>query len=141
MIFLNKRSNKKELLDAPHIPFADIAKNMEELDVINNKLGGHRITIKGIQSLIPETAEIVRIAEIGCGGGDNLRAIKNWASRNGRQIELLGIDHNEACIAYARNRPLNSGIRFEISDYRAYKFDKKPDIIFSSLFCHHFNEN
>ena len=39
------RSYKKELLDGEGIPFEDIRQNMKELDVINQVLGGHKITL------------------------------------------------------------------------------------------------
>lgn len=48
----NQRSYQKELLDRDDIPFADIKKNMEELNVINQRLGGHAITLKGLKSLL-----------------------------------------------------------------------------------------
>ena len=45
------RSKKKELLDRDDIPFEDIKKNMQELEVINSKLGGHKITVSGIKKI------------------------------------------------------------------------------------------
>lgn len=49
---LSKRSYQKEILDGEDIPFEDIKQNMYELDKINSWLGGHRITLKGLQQLI-----------------------------------------------------------------------------------------
>src|SRR5437764_4901792 len=77
------RSYKKELLDRDDIPFKDIKRNMQELDFINRKLGGHDITLDGIVALIKDEVRFnkrLTITEIGCGGGDNLRAIKEWAN-------------------------------------------------------------
>ena len=71
---LSKRSYQKELLDRDDIPFRDIQRNMHELDIINTWLGGHAISISGLRHLIPHR-EQVSICEIGCGGGDNLRAL------------------------------------------------------------------
>ncbi|MBD0378039.1 MAG: SAM-dependent methyltransferase, partial [Flavisolibacter sp.] len=89
-----QRSYQKELLDQPSIPFADIKRNMQELNVINQWLGGHRITLKGVQALLNHSSSEVRIMEIGCGGGDNLRIIKNWALKNARSVQLTGVDIN-----------------------------------------------
>ncbi|MDB5207013.1 MAG: methyltransferase protein [Flavisolibacter sp.] len=138
-----KRSYKKELLDGDNIPFADIKRNMQELDFINRKLGGHDITLDGIVTLIQEQPVFnkqLTIIEIGCGGGDNLRAIKQWAAHIKLPVQLLGIDINEECIAYAKSQERNSGIQFIHSDYKLMELDNKPDIIFSSLFCHHFTD-
>lgn len=136
-----KRSFQKELLDRDDIPFEDIRQNMKELGSINTRLGGHKITIAGIKFLIknivqhPENS--IRICEIGCGGGDNLRVIRNWCERNNITATLTGIDINPHCISFAQSRNENSGITFICSDYKAVSFEQNPDIIFSSLFCHH----
>lgn len=138
-----QRSYKKELLDRDDIPFADIKRNMQELDFINRKLGGHDITLDGIVALINKAKvfnHTLTIIEIGCGGGDNLRAIKKWAVHIKLSVCLLGIDINEECIAYAKEQERNAGIEFIRSDYKAVQMESKPDIIFSSLFSHHFTD-
>jgi SAM-dependent methyltransferase len=142
MISFKQRSYQKELLDRDDIPFADIRQNMKELDAINSKLGGHDITLKGVRSFtdVLKSGGIIRILEIGCGGGDNLRIVKHFAERNGLNVQLSGVDINPECIAFARSRNENSGIDFACSDYIDYKPGISPDIIFSSLFCHHFTE-
>lgn len=134
-----QRSSLTELIDAPGIPFDDWSQCLHELNVINTWLGGHAITIDGVQQLITSKDKPVVIAEIGCGGGDNLKAIHEWNRNKGFQFEYIGVDYNEACIDFARDNcsalPVASFIH---SDYRKVQFEKKPDIIFSSLFCHHF---
>lgn len=131
------------MLDRDDIPFADIKRNMQELDFINRRLGGHDITLDGIVALIqnnPVFNKQLNIVEIGCGGGDNLRAIKEWAQYIKLPVRLTGVDRNGECIAYAREQKRNRGIRFVHSDYRAVELAPKPDIVFSSLFCHHFTD-
>ena len=71
-----------ELLDRDDIPMEDIKRNMQELDSINKWLGGHRITIAGLKLLLGDKKTMQHhILEIGCGGGDNLRVIKNIVKR------------------------------------------------------------
>lgn len=139
----SQRSYQKELLDREDIPFAAIKRNMQELDFINRKLGGHAITLKGIVTILKRarpTTGSFKITEIGCGGGDNLRAIKEWAGKSGLLVELTGVDRNPECVVYANRSKGNEGIHFIHSDYRESSFEKMPDIIFSSLFCHHFTD-
>ena len=136
-----QRSYKKELLDRDDIPFEDIKRNMQELDFINRHLGGHDITLDGVVAIIqqaPVFNKQLLIAEIGCGGGDNLRAIKAWAQHIKLPVRLFGIDINAECLAYAESQQRNEGIVFLCADYKEAIFSVKPDIIFSSLFCHHF---
>lgn len=131
-----KRSLQKELLDNPGIPFEDIRKNMQELNVVNTWLGGHQITRKGFKKLAG-SLKTVSVCEIGCGGGDNLLAIHNWCKQNNVAVSLTGIDINPNCVAFATEQ--YPGFNFICSDYKEISFDKKPDIIFNSLFCHHFS--
>ncbi len=137
------RSATLELLDRPDIPFQDIRQNMQELDTINTLLGGHKITLKGICCLWPrmEPEKPIHITEIGCGDGNNLRVIQHWAHKKRLTVQLTGIDYNKACIDYAKGIKANRDIRFICSDYRTVDFKEKPDIIFSSLFCHHFSND
>lgn len=139
-----QRSYQQELLDRTDIPFEDIKRNMQELDLINTKLGGHDITLDGIVALMKDQMifnSALTVVEIGCGGGDNLRAIRNWAEKIRLPVHLKGIDINPDCIAYANQQKRNRGIEFITSDYKNMTFEQKPDIIFSSLFCHHFSED
>ncbi len=137
---LTQRSYKKELLDSDDIPFEDIRQNMQELDFINTHLGGHAITIAGLSALLQFKKEkiVINICEIGCGGGDNLRVLKKWCSRKNISATFTGIDINEHCIAFAKLRDVNEGVHFICSNYKTAVLAQKPDIIFSSLFCHHF---
>lgn len=138
---LSKRSYQKEILDGEDIPFDDIKQNMHELDVINTLLGGHRITLKGLQHLIGGVShKQLHICEIGCGGGDNLRVIKEYCKKNNIDVKLTGIDINPHCIAFGQGRKANEGIDFICSDYSTVLFKPVPDIVFSSLFCHHFTD-
>ena len=81
-----KRSAEKELLDRDDIPFADIEQNMRELDFINTWLGGHGISIQGLKKLMGGRQRI-RICEIGCGGGDNLRVLSRYCRLRGIELE------------------------------------------------------
>jgi SAM-dependent methyltransferase len=142
----SKRSYKKELLDQDNIPFEDIKQNMKELDFINAKLGGHKITLEGVRALLTKIKpgskknKEVSVLEIGCGGGDNLRAIKNYCKKEHIRVELSGVDINPHCIDFARSRADNEEIEFVACDYKYVFFSEKPDIIFCSLFCHHFTD-
>ncbi len=135
-----ERSYKKEFLDRDDIPFEEIKRNMQELDFINTNLGGHSITIQGLKALLnlQKEKKDISICEIGCGGGDNLRILKKWCSVKGIKANFTGIDINTHCIAFAQSRVVNEGITFICSDYKTAKLPIQPDIIFSSLFCHHF---
>jgi 2-polyprenyl-3-methyl-5-hydroxy-6-metoxy-1,4-benzoquinol methylase len=133
------RADRLELLDQPHIPPKDIQRNLYELAIINQKLGGHRTTWKGFLQLAKKENEI-HVCEIGCGGGDNLQAIEQKARRNFLNLSFSGIDINPDCIEVAKTKNWQESTVFMVSDYKKISFPRKPDIIFCSLFCHHFKE-
>lgn len=141
MIDYKNRSLKKEILDQNNIPAEDIFLNMKELEFINAHLGGHSVTIGGFKKLL-RSKKIISVCEIGCGGGDNLNALGNYCLKNQIICSFTGIDINKDCIVFAKENSKTENINFVISDYRNVDFkNKKPDIIFSSLFCHHFSNN
>ncbi len=132
------RSYEKELLDADDIPFDDIKRNMQELDFINTKLGGHGISVKGLAALLGERKQI-HVCEIGCGGGDNLLALLRFCRQKNISVTFTGIDIKQSCIDFATTRQaLSNNTTWLVNDYKKVVFASKPDIIFSSLFCHHF---
>jgi SAM-dependent methyltransferase len=143
MIDLTNRSYKKELLDRDDIPFADIQQNMKELNTINRFLGGHKITIEGIKALISKSqpGKTVTVCEIGCGGGDNLKAIQDYFNNIHTPADFIGIDIKPECIAFAKQQYPQLQADWITADYKqAGLAGMKPDIIFASLFCHHFTE-
>lgn len=140
----SQRSYRKELLDRDDIPFPDIKRNMEELNFINTYLGGHAITLTGLKKILFARAVSVAqhevlICEIGCGGGDNLKAIAEWCTRKSIPASYIGVDINPDCIQVAKETCKELPAEFIHADYKAVNFQKLPDIIFSSLFCHHFS--
>ncbi|MEO6403909.1 MAG: methyltransferase domain-containing protein [Ferruginibacter sp.] len=135
----SKRSYQKEILDQDDIPFEDIKENMRELNIINQKLGGHSITLEGCrQFLSQKTTSPLMITEIGCGGGDNLAAIYTFFKKINQFFSFTGIDIKQSCIDYAMQQYSQLNATWIANDYREVNFTEQPHIIFSSLFCHHF---
>lgn len=132
MINLANRSYRQEFLDNNNIPFADIRQNMKELNIINTYLGGHKITTAGINKLIfgQTTDKVISICEIGCGGGDNLKAIENYCRKKNIHATYTGIDIKPECIAFANQQYPSLDAKWITSDYRRVNFNNnKPDIL------------
>ena len=136
----SQRSDEKELLDGEDIEFEDISRNLKELNFINAHLGGHTITLDGFRKLLGNRKKI-SVCELGCGGGDNLNALEKYCRKNQIDVEFIGIDINPECIEYAQSNIIDKNTRFVLNDYKKVSFDTKPDILFSSLFCHHFSND
>lgn len=136
-----QRSPETELIDQPGIPFSDWAVCLRELNTINTLLGGHAITLKGVKRFLQD-GNALTVMEAGCGGGDNLKAIYAWNRRRHNALQYIGVDLNEACIDFARRNCAEiPAASFIASDYRHADMSRKPDVIFTSLFCHHFTDD
>ncbi len=131
------RSKQKELLDQPGINKHDLIRNLYELELINKWLGGHKTTLIGIKKIINrQPNKVWRIIDLGCGGGDTLRAIEKWAISNKIKVELTGVDLLADAIEYANSKNRGFNIQFVQSDFNQLK-KGNYDIAISSLFCHH----
>ena len=80
----------------------------------------------------------LRILDVGCGYGDGLRRIEQWARERGVAIELTGLDLNPDAIAIASeaSRP-ESTIQWVAANVFDFQMSCPAHLIVSSLFTHH----
>ena len=87
------------------------------------------------------TTTPLHILDIGSGGGDMLRRIEHWASRNRVPVTLTGIDLNRHSTRAAQEvTPASSRIRFLTGDAFTTPYETPPTHIVSSLLTHHLTE-
>lgn len=137
------RSQQTEMLDEPDIPTHLLVQNLKELNFINTWLGGHAVTLRALKHFKLTKNQTYNILEIGCGGGDNLLFLAKWARKNNYKLRFTGVDLKQDCIDFARLQCKNyPEITFVTANYQTIANQHQPfDIIFSSLFCHHFSKN
>lgn len=91
---------------------------------------------------LPHRHEPLRILDAGCGYGDGLRRVEQWARARRINVELTGLDLNpDASAIAAEATTVSSKIHWVTSDILAYTPLQPPDLVISSLFTHHLNEN
>ncbi|WP_439881125.1 methyltransferase domain-containing protein [Pontibacter sp. MBLB2868] len=139
---LKLRSNEPELMDDLTMSGEELRKNLEELEVINHWLGGYNVVLDALDKLDVPQNHTLRIADIGCGGGDTLKSITKWARRKNVKVELEGIDANDFMVQFARKRcaayPEISVSQFDV--FSEAFAAKQYDVVVCSLFCHHFTD-
>ncbi len=138
------RSTETELMDDLTVHGEVVPKTLKELNIINKFLGGNYVTIRGISKLLlgnGPTEKPIRIADMGCGGGDILKSIANWARKRDLNAELIGIDANPNIIDYAKiNSSGYSNIEYRVENvFDSPGLNGDYDIILSTLFLHHFD--
>ncbi len=142
MVDLTHRSYQHEKMDEPDIPKEIMFQTLRELEVINQLLGGHAITLSGLKKLMTDKSKTYSIADFGCGGGDTLKVIAKWAEKHNFSVQLTGIDYNADCIEYASQLCKDiPNIQFIQSDFYGSRIlNMKFDIVICALFCHHQND-
>ena len=140
-----KRSDEKEFLDDFQCEGDDLKQNLRELKFINKWLGGNDVTFSGLEQALknnPLDSSTIKIADLGCGGGDILALIAKWGRRKKVALSLTGIDANEFIINYAKqNTAAYPEIQYEKANVFSEEFSRmKFDIVNCTLFCHHLDD-
>ncbi len=111
-------------------------------------VGGRSTSISALDKVYRKHAsalenKTVTIADLGCGGGDLLRAIYVWAKAKRLKVNLIGIDANPFMVRYALQKSRAVGeIRFMdlnvfCDAFKAMRFD----IACLNTFCHHLDDS
>jgi 2-polyprenyl-3-methyl-5-hydroxy-6-metoxy-1,4-benzoquinol methylase len=138
------RSEEKEFLDSSYIKEADLFRNLDELDIINTRLGGYNASRKGLHTILAKEKDRVKtVLDIGFGGGDSIKVLAEATAKESGKLFFYGVDLKPECLKYAQNN-LNALPNKELicDDYRNISPDllKKVDIIHCSLFLHHLRD-
>jgi len=137
---LSKRSNETEIMDNFLLDHDQIDGALDELEIINTWLGGNQVIINGLKRL--KLTGSVHIADWGCGGGDMLRLLSNWAKKKNISVKLTGIDATHSAVEYASAKSVAYP---EIDIILANVIEEtekipKCDVVISTLFTHHFDD-
>jgi SAM-dependent methyltransferase len=133
-------SELPEWMDEP-CSYEDFRQCLVDLEQVNRLTLAYRPTLDFLERLIERNrpAEMLRIVDVGCGGGDLLRRIERWAKRREVAVKLVGIDLNPYAARAAREfTAANSAIEWVTGD--AFSYDQPIDVVVSSLFTHHLAE-
>ncbi len=139
------RTNAPEIMDDFSIEGEELRQTLDEIAAINRLLGGNSVTVQGVAQLLqkmPKT-ETITILDIGCGNGDMLRTLSDFATAHGWDFELFGIDANTATVGYAKElSALYPNITYLSEDVFAADFEKHQyDIALCTLTLHHFSDD
>lgn len=144
MTSFSQRSNQKELIDDFNSDGKELQQTLRELNTINRLLGGNHVTTNGLDQLLKKSKQqSVTIADVGCGGGDMIRAMYNWSLKKKISANFVGIDANPHTIAMAADNLREiPNVHFEAADVFNPGFQQQQvDIVTCTLFTHHFTDD
>lgn len=137
-----RRSTQSEILDG-RVDAGELAKILADLARFNGAMLGHWPVLRWLDRAVRDVpaAQPLTLLDIGCGYGDLLRAVRRWAEKRGRMMQLIGIDLSSQVIEIARNATdASDDIAYHAGDI----FDFMPagpiDFVTTSLVAHHLSD-
>ena len=138
------RSTASEIMDDFHMEGEILRDALDKIASINQILGGNKVTLQGVKWLIKEQPKsaVIRITDIGCGNGDMLRALANYAKENNLNFILTGIDANNFTVQHAQSLSLDyPNISYLCADiFNELQIVQPWDIVLCTLTLHHFKD-
>jgi len=136
------RIEAPEAFDQGGIEPALVARHLADLAKVNRYLLGTRSVLAHVAPLLADGhAGPLRVLDLGCGGGEVLRALATRARQVGRPLLGTGVDRNPAVVSYARRRAEHlPELSWVCADARALSFPPgRVDLVISTTMLHHFS--
>jgi SAM-dependent methyltransferase len=133
-------SELPEWMDEP-CTYEEFRACLVNLGQVNRLTLGYRPTLDFLERLAAKLPKgtALRIVDVGSGGGDLLRMIEKWARSKSLAVRLTGIDLNPYAARAAREfTATGSEIQWVAGD--AFSYEEPIDVVVSSLFTHHLEE-
>lgn len=137
------RTQETEIMDDFFLEGKELQEALDKIASINRLLGGNKLTLHGLKTLLKKSdaTKTITIADIGCGNGDMLRMLANYGKKNNLNLTLIGVDANAFTINYARKLSTEySNIEYVCVDIFSEDFNAiEYDIVLCTLTLHHFS--
>lgn len=121
-----------------------LEQTLRELKTINRWLGGNYVTTSGLSKLFKAKPQhSYSIADIGCGGGDMVRIMNDWAIAHNHKVEFTGVDANPNIIELAKQRLADvPDVKWKVQNVFDPEFaSDSVDVVTCTLFTHHFTDS
>ncbi|MFT4533409.1 MAG: 2-polyprenyl-3-methyl-5-hydroxy-6-metoxy-1,4-benzoquinol methylase [Saprospiraceae bacterium] len=141
----SKRSERTEIMDDLEMEGDLLSRSLAKLDWINKWLGGNDVTLNGLDQLIANHPKdkVLKIVDIGSGSGDMLRLVTDKLRKQGRKVDILGMDANDFTVNYARKESAKyPEIKYKTEYVSTATFENLDyDILLGTLFLHHLKDD
>lgn len=138
-----KRSNQPELMDDFQEPIANLKEVFDDINSVNEILGGNNITVKAVEKLIKDhPQENYTIVDMGCGDGNMLRAVAKYYRKKEISVTFIGIDLNKRALQIAKEMSTDyPEISYQYQDILELNTANfQCDILLNTLTMHHFTD-
>jgi SAM-dependent methyltransferase len=138
---LRYRAQLSEMMDEP-CSRDELRTCLRDIARLNRWFRGYRPIIQWLDSFaLAPMPQPLRILDVGCGYGDTLRRVEQWAAQQRVVVDLIGLDINPDSVAIAAEASTSaSRIQWVVADIFAYTPAQPVHLVVSSLFTHHLLE-
>jgi len=143
MVDTRFRSEAPEIMDDFSMEGEILRDALDKIAAINKLLGGNKVTLDAVRSLLRSqpAGAVISILDVGCGNGDMLRTLADFGRRHRLLFKLHGIDANAFTIRHAEQLSVSyPEISYSSKDIFDYDLQDTYDIILCTLTLHHFKD-
>jgi SAM-dependent methyltransferase len=140
---LRQRRLQPEVMDQPGLDRRRHFQALRGLERINFWSRSAAILRPPLAAVAPRNGEPVRVLDVAVGAGDVPLRLWRWARRANLPLEIAGCDLSPDAVEYATARAAEqgAGVRFFVHDALAGPLPTGYDVVTSSLFLHHLDED
>lgn len=139
------RTSLPEIMDDFDMQGEILRDALDKIAKINQLLGGNQLTLEGVKTILKQNPQdgMITIVDVGCGNGDMLRTLADYADKNNLGLDLIGIDANQFTVDYAKELSVSyPNIKFRCEDIFDEGFTTlQYDIVLCTLTLHHFKDD
>ena len=139
------RTNRSEIMDDFAMEGETLRDALDKIAKINQLLGGNKLTLEGVKEILSKAPieSRITIVDVGCGNGDMLRALADYAETKKLEFDLIGIDANQFTVNYAMELSVSyPNIKYRCEDIFQEDFATlQYDIVLCTLTLHHFKDD
>jgi 2-polyprenyl-3-methyl-5-hydroxy-6-metoxy-1,4-benzoquinol methylase len=137
--FLKHRETElKELMDDPHCDLFLLFNTYAQFKQINQYFSGWRTIYKKWIRPYALKNPNCSVLDVGCGGGDVMLMLAQWAKKDGITITCHGIDPDPHAMAYIKTQTFPANVSFSQSSLKSLlQQPKRYDFVISNHILHH----
>ena len=136
-LWVPERAPAEEILDG-EVPADEAEASLSDIEWVHRNLGGRlllRLRLLPLLEGLADPGRPLSLLDLGCGSGHVGRDLVRRLRRKGRELRVLGLDRK---LSHARLAPRGGSTA---GDALLLPFaDRSVDVVFSTLFLHHFSE-
>ncbi|MCQ8240346.1 hypothetical protein [Rhizosaccharibacter radicis] len=137
-----------EMMDDPDCSPDEFRRGLRDLEKVNRLTLAYRPTleflalaVRRMPAGIGRPNRPLRLLDVGGGFGDMLRVADRWAARRGIVLEMTSLDRSPAArLAGVAGAPTRQPIHWITADLFTFRPERPPDLVISSLFAHHLDD-